>query len=95
MFGDQTCVFQCDPETKCQSLLWKILVSLNKKERKRQNHTDVRFISGELSVMNLFLKAVSQTFLLQVKKFLLQLIPRKGANLWSDNWILHHYNAPS
>ena len=101
--GDETWVFQYDPETKRQSLQWKTAGSPRpKKARMSRSRVKVMlivFFDNKGLVHHEFVpqgQTVNQHFYKEVLSRLIARIRRSMRDLWENNrWILHHDNAPA
>lgn len=101
--GDETWVFQYDPETKRQSLQWKTAGSPRpKKARMSRSRVKVMlivFFDNKGLVHHEFVpqgQTVNQHFYKEVLSRLIARIRRSRRDLWENNrWILHHDNAPA
>ena len=99
--GDETWVFQYDPETKRQSMQWKTAESPRpKKARMSKSKTKVMliaFFDQKGLVHHEFVsegEPVNQYFYQQVIIRLHYGVRRTRMALWSDkSWVLHHDNA--
>ena len=101
--GDETWVFQYDPETKRQSLQWKTAGSPRPKKarmsRARIKVMLIVFFDNKGRVHHEFVpqgQTVNQHFYKEVLSRLIARIRRSRRDLWENNrWILHHDNAPA
>ena len=101
--GDETWVYQYDPESKRQSAQWKSADSPRPKKF-RQSKSRVKtmlitFFDIRGIVHYEFLPAgqtVNQTYYIEVLKRLREKVRRKRHDFFADNsWFLHHDNAPA
>ena len=102
--GDETWIFEYDPETKCQSCQWKSQTSPRPNLKARPSKSKVKvmlitFFDVRRIVHSEFLPQ-GQTINQQVYKEILQLLLRSvremRRELWQDkSWLLHHDNAPA
>jgi hypothetical protein len=99
---DEMWRFQCDPETKHQSMQWKTQNSPRpKKARMSQSQFKtmlVCFFDHNGIVHYEFIaevQMVNQQYHLEVLTQLQESVWRKRPELWPDKWILHHDNAPA
>ena len=101
--GDETWVFEYDPETKRQSLQWKSRGSPRpKKARQSKSKTKVMLIIffDVRGIVHMEFIPEGQTVNQHVYKGILQRLLRsvrdKRRELWENNsWLLHHDNAPA
>ena len=101
--GDETWVFQYDPETKRQSLQWKTARSPRpKKARMSKSKIKVMliaFFDHQGLVHHEFVpqgQTVNQHFYKEVLSRLIARIRRSRRDSWENKrWILHHDNAPA
>lgn len=101
--GDETWVFQYDPETKRQSLQWKTPASPRpKKARMSKSKIKVMlitFFDQRGLVHHEFVpegQTVNQHFYKEVLGRLYERVRRCRRNLWENqSWLLHHDNAPA
>jgi len=101
--GDETWVYQYDPETKRQSAQWKTANSPRPKKFRRSkssvkimllNFFDIRGIVHYEFVPTG--QTVNQVYYLEVLERLREKVKRKRPELFANNsWILHHDNAPA
>jgi len=101
--GDETWVYQCDPETKWQSAQWKTANSPRPKKfhrsKSRVKTMLVTFFDIRGIVHYEFVptgQTVNQVYHLEVLERLCEKVRRKRPKLFDNNsWILDHYNAPA
>ena len=101
--GDETWVFQYDPETKRQSLQWKTPGSPRPKKarmsRSRVKVMLIAFFDQKGLVHHEFVpdgQTVNQTFYKQVLDRLHRRVRRCRRARWAERtWLLHHDNAPA
>ena len=101
--GDETWVFQYDPETKRQSMQWKTATSPRpKKARMSKSKIKVMLIAffDQRGLVHHECvpagETVNQHFYQQVIIRLYNRVRRSRRTLWSDkSWLLHHDNAPA
>jgi hypothetical protein len=97
--GDETWVYQYDPETKRQSAHWKTAVPHEKKIRQSKSRVKAMlvtfFILKGLFIKNLYqMDKVNQFYYLEVLERLREIFRRKRPEIFASNsWILHHDNA--
>ena len=101
--GDESWIFEYDPETKCQSLQWKCPSSLRPKKA-RQSRSKIKlmliaFFDARGIVHMEFLpqgQTVNQHVYKEILRRLLRSVREKRHELWQDNvWLLHQDNAPA
>ena len=101
--GDESWIFEYDPETKRQSCQWKSPGSPRpKKARMQKSQVKVMlitFFDHQGMVHHEYVphnQTVNQHFYKEVLTRLMAKIRRKRRELWASNtWILHHDNAPA
>ena len=101
--GDESWVFQYDPETKRQSLQWKTSSSPRpKKARMSKSRVKIMlivFFDHRGIVHHEFVPegtTVNQHFYREVLGRLISRVRRTRRNLWeAKTWVLHHDNAPA
>jgi len=100
--GDETWCFQYDPETKRQSMQWKIQNSPRPKKahmsRSQVKTMLVCFFDHKGIVHYEFIaqgQMANQQCYLEVLTRLQESIWRQRPGLWPDKWILHHDIAPA
>ena len=101
--GDESWIFEYDPETKRQSCQWKSPGSPRpKKARMQKSQVKVMlitFFDHQGMVHHEYVphdQTVNQNFYKEVLTRLMVKIRRKRRELWASNtWILHHDNAPA
>ena len=101
--GDETWIFEYDPETKCQRCQWKSQTSLRpKKARQSKSKTKVMLITffDVRSIIHSEFLPQGQTINQQVYKEILQIlfcsVHEKRRELGQDkSWLLNHNNAPA
>jgi len=101
--GDETCVYQYDPETKRQNAQWKTASSPRPKKFHQSKSIvktmlltffDIRGIVHYKFVPTG--QTVNQVYYLEVLERLREKVRRKQPKLFASNsWILHHDNAPA
>ena len=99
--GDKTWCFQCDAETKQQSMQWKTQNSPQPKKARMswsQVKTMLVCFFDHKGIVHYECIAqgqmVNQQCYLELLTRLLESVQRKRSGLWPDKWILHHDNAP-
>ena len=103
IIGDETWIFEYDPETKRQRCQWKSPTSPRpKKARQSKSKVEVMLITffDVRSIVHSEFLPQGQTINQQVYKEILRLLLRsvreKRRELWQDkSWLLHHDNAPA
>ena len=95
--GDETWIFEYDPETKCQSCQWKSQTSPRPNLKARPSKSKVKVMLITFFDVR---RIVHSEFLPQVYKEILQLLLRsvreKRQELWQDkSWLLHYDNTPA
>jgi len=101
--GDETWVYQYDPEMKQQSAQWKTANSPRPKQfcqsKSRVKTMLLTFFAIRGIVHYEFVptgQTLNQVYYLEVLKRLNEKVRRKQAELFANNsWILHHDNAPA
>ena len=101
--GDETRIFEYDPETKRQRCQWKSPTSPRpKKARQSKSKVKVMLITffGVTGIVHSEFLPQGQTINQQVYKEILRLLLRsareKRRELWQDkSWLLHQDNAPA
>jgi len=101
--GDESWVFEYDPETKRQSLQWKSLTSPRpKKARMSKSNVKVMLITffDVKGIVHMeFLpqgQTINQHVYKDILKRLLRAVREKRQDLWqTKSWLLHHDNAPA
>lgn len=101
--GDESWVFQYDPETKRQSLQWKTPSSPRPKKarmsKSRVKTMLIVFFDHRGIVHHEFVPegtTVNQHFYKEVLGRLISRVRRVRRDLWeANNWMLHHDNAPA
>jgi len=101
--GDETWVYQYDPETKQQSAQWTTANSLRPKKfhqsKSRVKTMLLTFFDTRGIVHYEFVptgQTVNQVYYLEVLERLREKVRRKQPKLFANNsWILHHNNAPA
>ena len=103
IIGDESWIFEYDPETKRQSLQWKC-PSSPKPKRARQLRSKIKlmliaFFDARGIVHMEFLpqgQTVNQHVYKEILRRLLRSVSEKRHELWQDNaWLLHQDNAPA
>lgn len=99
--GDETWVFQYDPETKRQSMQWQTPSSPRLKKarmsRSKIKSMLVAFFDCRGVVHHKFVppnQTVNQTLYIEILRRLREKIRKTRPKLWPDKWFLHHDNAP-
>ena len=101
--GDESWIFEYDPETKRQSLQWKCPSSPRPKKA-RQSRSKIKlmliaFFDARGIVHMEFLpqgQTVNQHVYKEILRRLLRSVREKRRELWQDNaWLLHQDNAPA
>ena len=99
---DETWCFQCEPETKWQSMQWKTQNSPQPKTvhmSRSQVKTMLVCFFDHKGIVHYELisqgQMVNQQCYLEVLTSLRECVQRKRHGLWPDKWILHHDNAPA
>ena len=101
--GDESWIFEYDPEIKCQSFQWKCLSSL-KPKKARQSRSKIKlmliaFFDARGIVYMEFLsqgQTVNQHVYKEILCRLLRSMHKKRHKLWQDNaWLLHQDNTPA
>ena len=101
--GDESWIFEYDPETKRQSCQWKSPGSPRpKKARMQKSQVKIMlttFFDHQGMVHHEYVphdQTINQHFYKEVLTRLMAKIRRKRRELWASNtWILHHDNAPA
>ena len=102
--GDETRIFEYDPETKRQRCQWKSPTSLRPKKAIRQSKSKVKvilitFFDVRGIVHSEFLpqgQTINQQDYKEILRLLLRSVCEKRRELWQDkSWLLHHDNAPA
>jgi len=101
--GDETCVYQYDPETKRQSAQWKTVNSPRPKTFRQSKSRVKRMLLTFFYIRRIvhyeFVptgQTVNQVYYLEVLERLREKVRRKRPELVASNsWILHHDNAPA
>ena len=101
--GDETWIFEYDPETKRQSCQWKSLTLLRPKKA-RQSKSKVKvmlitFFDVRGMVHSEFLpqgQTINQQVYKEILRRLLHSVHEKRRELWQDkSWLFHHDSAPA
>lgn len=101
--GDESWVFEYDPETKRQSLQWKSPASPRPKKARQSRSSFKVMLIAFFDVRGIvhceFLpqgQTVNQHVYKEVLRRLLRAVREKRRELWQGNsWLLHHDNAPA
>ena len=97
--GDESWVFQYDPETKRQSRQWKSVSSPRRMQRSQVKVMRITFFDDQGMVHHEFVpqgQIVNQHFYKEVLTCLVNKIRQKRRASWAGKtWILHHDNAPA